>query len=163
LRKLVVTQNTTLDGVNDAAGGWLSPGDRSGELAEVTSVLQQEEAAADALLLGRITFEEVRGFWLHQADDTTRIADYLNQVQEYVVSSTPTDPEWSNTRVPAGAAVQTVQRLKHETGRGHRCRRIPTLCLDGGDRHLAPHIPQRRVESRPVCSRPSGWSTPRPR
>ena len=116
MRKLVVTQNITLDGVIDAAGGWFRPGDDTGELAEVTSVLQQQAAAADALLLGRITFEEMRGFWPHQTDDTTGITDYLNQVQKYVVSSTLTDPEWSNTTVLAGAAVDTVRRLQREPG-----------------------------------------------
>ena len=117
MRKLVVTQNITLDGVIDAAGGWFSPGDDSGELAEVTSVLKQQAAAADALLLVRITFEQVRGFWPHQTDDTTGIADYLNQVQKYVVSSTLTDPEWSNTTVLAGAAVETVRSLNLSANR----------------------------------------------
>ncbi len=115
MRKLVVTQNITLDGVIDAAGGWFSPGDDTGELAEVTSVLQQA-VAADALLLGRITFQEMRGFWPHQTDDTTGITAYLNQVQKYVVSSTLTDPEWSNTTVLAGEAVDTVRSLKDESG-----------------------------------------------
>jgi dihydrofolate reductase len=70
MRKLVVTQNITLDGVIDAAGGWFSPGDDSGELAEVTSVLQEQATAADAVLLGRVSFEEMRSFWPHQTDDT---------------------------------------------------------------------------------------------
>ncbi len=116
MRKLVVTQNITLDGVIDAEGGWFSPGDDTGELAEVTSVLQKQAAAADTLLLGRISFEEMRGFWPHQTDDTTGITDYLNQVQKFVVSSTLTDPELSNTTVLAGAAVETVRSLKHEPG-----------------------------------------------
>jgi dihydrofolate reductase len=116
MRKLVVTQNITLDGVIDAAGGWFRAGDDSGELAEVTSVLRQQAAAADALLLGRISFEEMRGFWPHQTDDTTGISDYLNQVQKFVVSSTLTDPQWRNTTVLAGAAAETVRSLKHEPG-----------------------------------------------
>jgi dihydrofolate reductase len=116
MRKLIVTQNITLDGVIDAAGGWFSPGDDTGELAEVTSVLQQQAAAADALLMGRITFEDMRGFWPHQKDDTTGISEYLNQVQKYVVSSTLTDPQWRNTTVLPGPAVHAVQRLKHEAG-----------------------------------------------
>jgi dihydrofolate reductase len=61
-RKLIVTQNITLDGVIDAAG-WFSPGDDTDELAEVASVLRAQSAAADALLLGRTSFEEMRGFW----------------------------------------------------------------------------------------------------
>lgn len=116
MRKLVVTQNMTLDGVIDAAGGWFSPGNDTGELAEVTSTLQQQAAAADALLLGRITFEEMRGFWPHQTDDTTGITDYLNQVQKFVVSSTLISPDWDNTTVLAGPAAETVRSLKNEPG-----------------------------------------------
>ena len=116
MRKLVVTQNITLDGVIDAAGGWFSPGDETGELAEVTAVLQEQAAAADALLLGRISFEEMRGFWPQQTGDTTGITEYLNHVHKYVVSSTLTDPEWSNTTVLAGRPVDAVRSLKHERG-----------------------------------------------
>lgn len=116
MRKLIVTQNITLDGVIDLAGGWFSPGDDSGELAEVTSVLQEQAAAADALLLGRISFEEMRGFWPQQTDDTTGNTQYLNRVQKYVVTSTMTDPGWSNTTVIAPPAIDAVRRLKHEPG-----------------------------------------------
>jgi len=70
VRKLVVTENLTVDGVIDSAGGF-APGDDSADLAEVTVVLQQQAAAADALLLGRTSFEELRGFWSQQTDDTT--------------------------------------------------------------------------------------------
>jgi dihydrofolate reductase len=82
----------------------------------VTAVLQEQAAAADALLLGRISFEEMRGFWPQQTDDTTGITEYLNQVQKYVVSSTLTDPGWKNTRVLAGPPVGAVRSLKHEPG-----------------------------------------------
>jgi dihydrofolate reductase len=116
MRKLIVTQNITLDGVIDAAAGWFSPGDDTGELAEVTAVLQEQAAAADALLLGRISFEEMRGFWPHQTDDTTGNTEYLNQVRKYVVSSTLSDPEWNNTTVLAGPPVDAVRSLKHEPG-----------------------------------------------
>jgi dihydrofolate reductase len=50
---------------------------------------------ADALLLGRVTFEQVRGYWPLQTDDTTGITDYLNDVSKYVLSNTLHDPEWS--------------------------------------------------------------------
>jgi dihydrofolate reductase len=116
MRELIVTQNITLDGVIDAAGGWFSPGDDTDELAEVASVLREQSAAADALLLGRITFEGMRGFWPQQSDDTTGITEYLNQVQKYVVSSTLTDPKWKNTTVLERPAIDSIRRLKHEPG-----------------------------------------------
>jgi dihydrofolate reductase len=116
VRRLVVTQNITLDGVIDAAAGWFRPGDDTGELAEVAAVLQEQAAAADALLLGRISFQEMRGFWPQQTDDATGVARYLDQVQKYVVSSTMTDPGWDHTEVLEGPPVDAVRRLKHERG-----------------------------------------------
>ncbi len=53
------------------------------------------------MLLGRTTFEEMRGFWPHQTDDTTGVSDHLDRVQKYVVSTTMDDPEWQNSTVCA--------------------------------------------------------------
>ena len=60
MRTLAVTQNITIDGVIDLAGGWFSPGDDSAGLAEVNEVLQKQAAGADSLLLGRVSFEDMR-------------------------------------------------------------------------------------------------------
>ncbi len=117
MRELVVTENITVDGVIDSAGGWFAPGDDSADLAEVTAVLQQQAAAADALMLGRKSFEEMRGFWPQQTDDTTGNTAYLNQVQKYVVSSTMIDPGWENTTVLRGSIADEVTALKDQPGK----------------------------------------------
>ncbi len=117
MRTLVVTENITVDGVIDSSGGWFAPGDDTEDLAEVTAVLQQQAAAADALLLGRTSFEEMRGFWPQQTDDTTGNTTYLNQVQKYVVSSTMTDPGWENTTVLRGSVAENVAALKDQPGK----------------------------------------------
>ena len=39
-------------------------------------------ADADAVLLGRVTFEEFRGYWPHRVDDATGVSDYLNENAE---------------------------------------------------------------------------------
>ena len=56
-------------------------------------------AASDAFLLGRVTFEQMRGYWPLQANDASGIRDHLNAVAKYVVSSTVRDPRWENTTV----------------------------------------------------------------
>ena len=71
MRKLVVTENITVDGVIEASGGWFAPADDDAELAAVTAELRQQSAASDALLMGRRTFEEMRDFWPKQTQDTT--------------------------------------------------------------------------------------------
>lgn len=113
MRDLVVTENITLDGVIDAADGWFNPGD-TGEtdLSDVLEALEKQRDAADALVLGRKTFEDMRGYWPLQTDDTTGIADYLNTVAKYVVSSSLEDPDWQHTtvlRTPAEVAALKTQ------------------------------------------------------
>lgn len=46
-----------------------------------------------------MTFEQIRGYWPLQTDDTTGITDYLNGVSKYTVSSTLQDPAWERTAV----------------------------------------------------------------
>lgn len=67
--------------------------------------------------LARQTFTDFRGYWPLQADDTTGVADHLNTVQKYVVSSTLADPEWENSTVLSGDPVAEVAALKDRPGR----------------------------------------------
>ena len=96
MRDLIVTENITLDGVIDATEGWFAPAGDDAEVdqSDVEAALREQSEAADALLLGRMTFEDMRGYWPLQTDDTTGITDYLNKVSKYVVSATLQDPAW---------------------------------------------------------------------
>ena len=114
MRTLAITQNITLDGCIEMLGDWFDPADQDQELVEATR-LQSEQG--DALLLGRQTFEDFRGYWPQQTDDQTGITDELNQVQKYVVSSTMTDPEWQNSTVLTGDWIAQVRALKEHEGR----------------------------------------------
>ncbi len=117
MRKLVVTENVTVDGVIDLAGGWFDPLARDVDQSDITAATTEHREAADALLVGRHTFESFRGFWPHQEDDPTGVADYLDAVHKYVVSSSLGDPGWENTTVLRGDLVEEVQRLKSAAGR----------------------------------------------
>jgi dihydrofolate reductase len=76
------------------------------------------ERGADAVLFGRVTFEDMRGYWPKQTDDTTGVTDYLNTVAKYVVSSTIGDPEWEHTVVLPGSASQDeIRPLKSQPGK----------------------------------------------
>ncbi len=115
MRELIVTENITLDGVIEATEGWFAPaGDEDVDQSDVTAALAAQREAADAFLVGRTTFEQMRGYWPRQADDTTGITDYLNNVSKYVVSRTLQDPEWERTAVPR--SVDDIRALKSETG-----------------------------------------------
>jgi dihydrofolate reductase len=116
MRKLVVTQNITVDGSIEMLRDWFTP--TQGEAADADQVaeLHRQDRAADALLLGRRTFEDFRGYWPKQIEDPAGITAYLNQVQKYVVSATLTDPEWENSTVLTGDPVEQVQQLKEQPG-----------------------------------------------
>ncbi|MFI0369062.1 dihydrofolate reductase family protein [Actinomadura sp. 1N219] len=117
MRKLVVTENITLDGVIDMAEGWFDPLAEDVDQTDITAATTEHREAADALLVGRNTFEAFRGFWPKQKDDPTGVSDYLNAVSKYVVSSTVKDPEWQNSTVLRGPLVDEVNALKAAPGR----------------------------------------------
>jgi dihydrofolate reductase len=113
MRKLVITQNVTLDGSVEMLDDWFNPQQQDDALLEES---HRQDAESDALLLGRQTFEDFRGYWPAQTDDATGITDYLNKVAKYVVSSTLDDPGWANTTVLRGDPVPHVNALKEQDG-----------------------------------------------
>lgn len=116
MRKLVVTENVTVDGVIDAEGDWFTPSGPD-ELQDMLEVENRLRASADALLVGRVTFEEFRSYWPHQLEeDRSGVARYLDNVQKYVVSGTLSDPEWKNSTVLARDMRQEVEALKQREG-----------------------------------------------
>ena len=118
MRKLVVTENITLDGVIDASEGWFEPaGDEEVDESDVIAALREQQQAADAVLMGRLTFEQMRGYWPLQTDDETGVTDYLNRVSKYVVSGTMKDPEWERSTVLSGELEDQVRELKGQPGK----------------------------------------------
>jgi dihydrofolate reductase len=118
MRKLVVTENITLDGVIDASEGWFAPsGQKDVDQSDPIEALREQSNAADAVLLGRVTFEEMRGFWPLQTDDKTGVTDYLNNVEKYVVSSTMKDPQWRRSTVLSGNVQDNIGELKGREGK----------------------------------------------
>src|SRR5215210_7438141 len=114
--KLVIIENITLDGVVEAVSDWFSPAGSESEMLDIQAKLQKMMEQEEALLLGRVTFEEFRGYWPLQTHDTTGITDHLNRVQKYVVSQTLQDPAWENTAVLSNAPLDEVKVLKAQSG-----------------------------------------------
>jgi dihydrofolate reductase len=118
MRKLVVTQFVSLDGVmegpggeNEALGPWTFKFERGDEGNKYKF---DETMASDVLLLGRVTYEGFAAAWPERGGDGG-FADKFNSMPKYVVSSTLTDPEWNNSHVidPANL-VDEVNRIKSE-------------------------------------------------
>jgi dihydrofolate reductase len=115
---IVVSENVTLDGVvEDPAGvegfgrgGWVGRVGERGR-AQAARVLLDEALGAEAHLLGRRTYEFLAARWPSRSGE---LADRLNDMPKYVVSSTLKDPDWNNSTVLTGDVVQEVSKLKEE-------------------------------------------------
>jgi dihydrofolate reductase len=129
VRTLAITENITVDGSIEMLGDWFSPQGQAGaDSSDLLEELHRQDRAADGLLVGRRTFEDLRGYWPGQLEDATGIADYLNRVQKYVVSSTMTEPKWQNSTVLSGDPVEETEALKAKPGRDIVVTGSITLC-----------------------------------
>lgn len=111
MRELIVTENITVDGVVD--GDFFSPADDA-DHGEVVAELTRQSASSGALLVGRATFEAFRSFWPGR---TGPVADHINTVPKYVVSTTMRDPAWPGTTVLSGPLDEEIRALKAAPGR----------------------------------------------
>ena len=117
MRTLAITQNTTVDGAVEMLGDWFEPQGQTGvDDSDLVEEIHRQDERADALLLGRQTFEDFRSYWPGRTDDPTGISAYLDRVQKYVVSSTLTEPGWQHTTVLDGDPVEQVRGLKEQPG-----------------------------------------------
>ena len=113
---IVVTEFVSLDGVMEDPGGSenFKHGGWSFEIArgdEGDKFKLDEALEAEALLLGRVTYEGFAAAWPSRTGD---FADKFNNMPKYVVSSTLSDPEWNNTTVLDGDLAAAVSGLKQQ-------------------------------------------------
>jgi dihydrofolate reductase len=113
---IVVTEFSSLDGVMEAPGGedfkypgWSFEFDRGDDGNQFKL---DETMEADALLIGKKTYESFAGAWPEREGE---FADKFNSMPKFLVSTTLPDPEWNNTTVlGSGDATAEVTKLKEE-------------------------------------------------
>jgi dihydrofolate reductase len=124
MRKLVVVESLTLDGVMQAPGrpdedtrggfahgGWAAPYSDEVMLREMGKGMGRAD-----LLFGRRTYQDFSDFWPNQPQPNP-FTEVLNETRKYVASTTLTEPlPWSNSTLLAGDAASTVAELKGQAG-----------------------------------------------
>src|SRR5881398_4053860 len=107
MRRIVVSEFVSLDGVMQAPGG--REEDASGSFKhggwsfkfrddQVPKYKLDELKASDSLLLGRVTYQEFAKAWPSRKDDVG-FADKMNSMPKYVVSTTLKKVDWNNSRL----------------------------------------------------------------
>ncbi|MEH0986030.1 dihydrofolate reductase family protein [Micromonospora sp. CPCC 205556] len=113
MRRIINSTYLTLDGVIENPA-WTMPYFDD----EAAAFAGEQTDAADALLMGRRTYDGFAAAWpnMDESDPTTGAA-YFNNVKKYVASTTLTDPEWNNTEVLRGDLIEEVTKLKAGDGK----------------------------------------------
>jgi dihydrofolate reductase len=126
MRKVIVNEFLSLDGVAQAPGG--EDEDPSGGFAHGGWHMRYMDepsqtwvlgsiVEAGGFLLGRRTYETFAAYWPNAPEEEQVIAEPLNTKPKYVASTTRTEPlEWQNSTVLDGDVVQAVAALKEEDG-----------------------------------------------
>ena len=123
VRRVIVSEFVSLDGVIEDPGGagefdrggWSFRSDRGDEGDKFKD---DEMAAADALLLGRKTYEAFAAAWPQMEEQTGEYGASMNGYPKHVASRTLQEPlEWNNSTLIEGDVAEGVARLKRQDGK----------------------------------------------
>jgi len=114
MRKLIVTQWMSLDGINDATtmAEWFNPYHSESRAKSIQETIHN----AEILLYGRNTYQMLYPYWSAMQNNEMGVADKLNKAKKYVVSATLTEAPWQNTSIINTAVIQKIIELKNEEG-----------------------------------------------
>lgn len=112
MRKIIVTEYISLDGVVEEPGHWSFDFWND----EAAKYKYDELFTSDALLLGRLTYEGFAKAW-PTMKETGEFGKKMNTMQKYVVSKTVQNAEWQNTEIIAKDVLQEVKKLKKQHGK----------------------------------------------
>ncbi|MEU9035588.1 dihydrofolate reductase family protein [Streptomyces sp. NPDC048352] len=110
MRKVIASVFVSVDGVFEDPS-WSMPFWNS----EAAKFADEQLAAADALLLGRVTYEGMAPAWMARAEGADTGTERMNALPKYVVTSTLGTPEWNATFLTGDLAAE-VTALKQQDG-----------------------------------------------
>ena len=114
MRKAIASEFVSLDGVMESPEQWHFPyfNDETGEA--IGAAMGQ----ADAMLMGRVLYEEWAAYWPQQDPEENPVAAQMNGVRKYVVSTTLQEPlEWNNSTLIDGDVAEEITKLKQLPGK----------------------------------------------
>ena len=113
MRKIVAGLFISLDGVYEAPGEWHFPYFND----EMGAAVDAQMAASDAMLLGRVTYEEFAAYWPNHEPADDPLAIHMNGTTKYVVSSSLETVDWENTTLVSGDIAAALTELKRQPGK----------------------------------------------
>lgn len=111
MRKIVANFFLSLDGVMEAPNTWHFPyfNDEMGE------AIGAGFASSDAMLMGRVNYQEWAAYWPTSTDQP--IADIMNNMPKYVVSTSLDRADWNNSTLISGDIAAEITKLKQSSGK----------------------------------------------
>jgi dihydrofolate reductase len=112
MRKIIGNLFMAIDGVVESPEKW----SLSYWNDDIANVVMGGMQGADALLLGRVTYEGFAEAWSDRTVEDDPAADFMNNVKKYVVSRTLTKVGWNNSTLLEGELADSVRELKESAG-----------------------------------------------
>ena len=114
MRRIIASELISLDGVMESPEKWAFQF-HNDEIAEAN---RAGMAASDAMLFGRVTFQEFASYWPYQNSAEQPFTDYLNNIPKYVVSTTLEEPlGWQNSTLIKDNVAEEIAELKRQPGK----------------------------------------------
>ena len=114
MRRIVVSEFVSLDGVMESPDQWHFPYFND----EMGQVMGEGFAASDAMLMGRVNYEEWAAYWPQQDPEENPVAAQMNGLRKYVVSTILQEPlEWNNSMLIKENIAEEIEKLKNQPGK----------------------------------------------
>ena len=113
MRKVTAGLFVSLDGVVESPEKWHFPyfDDEMGEAVGAAI------SSSDAMLLGRVTYQEFAAYWPGVSSEDEPFATHMNNTPKYVVSKTLDKAEWNNSTLISGNVAEEITKLKQQPGK----------------------------------------------
>ncbi|MFE3448905.1 dihydrofolate reductase family protein [Nonomuraea sp. NPDC059194] len=124
MRKIVASYFISLDGVVESPDKWHFPYFND----EMGAAIGAQFAESDAMLMGRVLYQEWASYWPAKSDEDDDFAGHINGIQKYVVSNSLDSVDWNNTTlIPGDSFVERLTELKQQPGGTIAMNGSPTL------------------------------------